>query len=387
VTLRDQVRPAYGTGSLADLLPSVLAALGVPRFDDVLGLGAELDDVRRIAVLLVDGLGWHNIPTALPYAPVVADLAGSSGRVLTAGFPSTTPSSLVSLGTGVAPGVHGVLGFRVNIPGTDRVLTHTHWRDDPDPLAWQPVPTVFEAAAGAGVAVSVAGRPEFAGSGLTTAANRGAPYRPAADADALAAEVLAGLESDGSALSYGYYPDLDRNGHVFGLDSPAWKGSAVEVDRLVSRVLDGLPADAALLVTADHGQLEVPAGRRFDFDASPDLQAGVRVIAGEPRVRYLHVFDGALDDVVATWTAVLGEAAWVATREEVVGAGWFGAVPARNFGRIGDAVVICHDDYAVVAPQSENAIKAMLIAYHGSYTRVEMEIPLLVVRGSVGGSV
>ena len=387
MTLRDQVRPAYGTRSLADLLPSVLAALGVPRFDDALGLGAELEGVRRIAVLLVDGLGWHNIPTALPYAPVVADLAAASGRVLTAGFPSTTPSSLVSLGTGVAPGVHGVLGFRVNIPGTDRVLTHTHWRDDPDPLAWQPVPTVFEAAAGAGVAVSVAGRPEFAGSGLTMAANRGAPYRPAADANALAAEVLAGLAGDGPALSYGYYPDLDRNGHVFGLDSPAWQGSAVEMDLLVSRLLDDLPADAALLVTADHGQLEVPAGRRFDFDASPDLQAGVRVIAGEPRVRYLHVFDGALDDVVATWTSVLGEAAWVATREEVVGAGWFGAVPARNLGRIGDAVVICHDDYAVVAPHSENAIKAMLIAYHGSYTRAEMEVPLLVARGSVAGSV
>jgi type I phosphodiesterase/nucleotide pyrophosphatase len=385
VNLLDQVRPRYGSGSLADLLPSALAALGVAGCADTLGLAADLDGVRRIAVLLVDGLGWHNVPTARPYAPTLADLAGRpQTRRLTAGFPSTTPSSLVSLGTGVAPGEHGVLGFRVNLPGTDRVLTHTHWRADPDPLVWQPVPTLFERARAAGVAVSAAGRPEFAGSGLTVAANRGASYLPASDVDELADAVLGALtKADAPVLSYGYFPDLDRNGHVFGVDSAPWRASAADVDRLLARLLDGLPADAALLVTADHGQLDVPAEHRLDFDADPRLRTGVRVVAGEPRVRYLHTEPGAAADVLATWAQVLGPDAWVATREEVVASGWFGPVPPRNLGRIGDVVAICHATNAVVAPYSENAIKAMLVAYHGSYTAVEMEIPLLVARGAV----
>jgi hypothetical protein len=375
----DQVRPRYGTGSLADLMPSVLAALGVPTGADALGLQPVLDGVRRVAVVLVDGLGWHNIPAAVPFAPALAQLSNGSTRVLTAGFPSTTPTSLVSLGTGATPGAHGVLGFRVNVPGTDRVLTHTHWRDEPDPREWQPVPTLFEAARAAGVAVSVSGRPEFARSGLTVAANRGGDYRPAAEVDQLAAQILAGLVERPS-LSYGYFPDLDRNGHIFGVDSPQWRGSARDVDRLLSLLVDGLPADAALLVTADHGQLNVPAAHRFDFDADPRLQAGVRVVAGEPRVRYLHTLPGATADVVAAWTAVLGEAAWVATRDEAIAAGWFGPVPERHLQRVGDVVAVCHADYAVVAPHSENAIKAMLLAYHGSYTAVEMEIPLLSYR-------
>jgi hypothetical protein len=377
----DQVRPRYGTGSLADLMPSVLAVLGVPGQTDVLGLRQEFDGVRRIAVVLVDGLGWHNIPAAAPFAPTLADLASNGARQLTAGFPSTTPTSLVSLGTGATPGTHGVLGFRVNVPGTDRVLTHTHWRDEPDPREWQPVPTLFEAARAAGLSVSVSGRPEFAHSGLTVAANRGGEYRPAADVDELAAQVIRGL-ADAPALSYGYFPDLDRNGHIFGVDSPQWRAAARDVDRMLALLVDGLPADAALFVTADHGQLNVPAAHRFDFDADPRLQAGVRVVAGEPRVRYLHTLPGATDDVAAAWTEVLGEAAWVVTRAEAISAGWFGPVPERHLERVGDVVAICHDDYAVVAPHSENAIKAMLLAYHGSYTAVEMEIPLLSYRRS-----
>lgn len=379
----DQVRPRYGTSSLADLMPSVLALLGVPGQPDVLGLHQSHDGVRRVAVVLVDGLGWHNIPAAAPFAPTLADLAANGARRLTAGFPSTTPTSLVSLGTGATPGTHGVLGFRVNIPGTDRVLTHTHWRDEPDPREWQPVPTLFEAAKAAGLAVSVSGRPEFAHSGLTQAANRGGDYRPAQDVDDLAAQILHGLDQgQGRALSYGYFPDLDRNGHIFGVDSPQWRASARDVDRLLSLLTDGLPADAALFVTADHGQLNVPAARRFDFDADPRLSAGVRVVAGEPRVRYLHTLPGATEDVAAAWTDVLGEAAWVATRAEAISAGWFGPVPERHLQRVGDVVAICHEDYAVVAPHSENAIKAMLLAYHGSYTAVEMEIPLLSYRRS-----
>lgn len=120
------VRPNYFGGSLADVLPSALAVLGVDR-SDPLGLAGQLAGVRRIAVLLVDGLGWYQLPAAAPYAPILTDLTGRYGRPLTCGFPSTTPTSLVSLGTGAAPGAHGVLGFRINVPGTDRVLTHINW--------------------------------------------------------------------------------------------------------------------------------------------------------------------------------------------------------------------------------------------------------------------
>jgi hypothetical protein len=378
----DIVRPRYGSGSLADILPSALAALAVPGAADPLGLAGALDGVRRIAVLLVDGLGWYQIPTAAPYAPLLAELTPRYGRPLTSGFPSTTPTSLVSLGTGAPPGAHGVLGFRVNVPGTDRVLSHIDWTDDPEPRRWQPIPTQLERAEAAGVAVTVVSRPEFAGSGLTVAANRGGTYRGAADFDALAGEMLAALGAGPApALVYGYHPDLDRYGHLAGVDSVPWRLAASDVDALLARLVDGLPADAALLVTADHGQLDIPLEHRFDIDADPRLRAGVRVFAGEPRVRYLHVRTGAGPDVVAAWSAVLGEAAWVATRAEAVAAGWFGPVPEAHLGRVGDVVVACLGSYAVFSSAVDSPVEARLVAHHGSCTATEMTIPLLVVRG------
>ncbi|MEV0426762.1 nucleotide pyrophosphatase/phosphodiesterase family protein [Micromonospora sp. NPDC050495] len=378
----EPVAPRFGGGSLADVLPSACALLGVPGAVDLLGLHPRLAGVRRIAVLLVDGLGWYQIPTAAPYAPTLAGLAATAGTPLTSGFPSTTPTSLVSLGTGTPAGAHGVLGFTVRVPGTDRVLSHIEWRGDPEPLRWQPVATWYERARAAGVAVTVVSRPEFAGSGLTLAANRGGDYRGAADADALAVRMLAALAAGtGPTLVSGYHPDLDRHGHLSGVDSVPWRLAAATVDGLLARLVDGLPPDAALLVTADHGQLDVPAGHRFDLDTDPRLRAGVRVVAGEPRVRYLHVEPGADADVVAAWSAVLGGAAWVTTRDEAVATGWFGPVPEEHLARIGDVVVVCRDTYAVLATRSEPPMASRLVAYHGSDTAAEMTVPLLVLRG------
>jgi hypothetical protein len=358
------VRPAYGSGSLADLMPSVSAVLGVPGAADPLGLTEELDGVDRVAVLLVDGLGAYQWPQVF---------GSPCPRTLTSGFPSTTPVSLVTLGTGVPPGVHGVLGFTTRIPEDGRILNHIHWKDDPDPARWQPVPTRFETATAAGVAVTQVTRAEFEGTGLTTSANRGASFRGGASIEPLAAEMLDALRA-GPGLVYGYHPDLDKAGHDDGVLSPAWQAAATDVRKLIDILVDGLPAGAALLVTADHGQLNVPAADRVDLVDAEGLVA----VAGEPRVRYLHVLPGARDDVAAAWRSVFGSRAWVLTRDEAIDGGWFGAVPPRHAGRIGDLVVICQGRTVSLATGWEPPAVGRLIAYHGSVTAAEMTIPLFV---------
>ena len=247
------------------------------------------------------------------------------------------------------------------------------------------MPTAFDRAAAAGLRTAVVVNPDFKGSGLTVSAYRGAGFRGAASADDIAREMLAALAE--VPLVYGYFPDVDQSGHVYGVDSPEWRAALRDAERLITLVLERLPADAALLVTADHGQLNVAPEDRFDLDASPALRAGLRVVAGEPRVRYLHTLPGARDDVVAAWRAILGPAAWVGTREEAIERGWYGPVPPSHAARVGDVVVACRDRYVILATKTEPALISQLIAYHGSDTDVEMEIPLLVVRGSAPGSV
>jgi hypothetical protein len=375
------VHPRYGDASLADIMPGVLRSLGVPDAPDPLGLHTnELAGVRVAVVLLVDGFGDYLRPVAARWGP---NLAGLHGRSLTAGFPSTTPTSLTSLGTGAAPGSHGLLGFFLNVPGTPRVLNHILWRDDPDPLRWQPLPTQFDIAEAEGVAAYVVGPPEFIGSGLTVAAYRGSRYRPATDIASMGRAVGELMRAaTGPTVIYAYRAEVDKAGHIWGVDSPQWRDAVSDVDRLVGMILEQLPPDAALLVTADHGQLNVPVGRgrRFDLDTDTRLRDGIAVVAGEARVRYLHTEAGARDDVLATWRGVLGSAAWVVPREEAVAQGWFGPVPEAHLQRIGDVVAACREDFVILASRTDPPAVARMIAFHGSATAVEMAIPLLVHR-------
>jgi hypothetical protein len=377
--------PRYGAASLADLLPSCLAVLGVPGEPDVLDLGSGLDGVRRIAVLVVDGLGWHQLPAAAPYAATLADLAAGrlgSARALTCGLPSTTPASLVTIGTGRPPGTHGVIGFTLRVPGTDRVLNHLTWRDDPDPTDWQPCPTAFERAASAGFATTVVSRKAYAGSGLTVAAYRGAEYLGVETTDQLVGGVLASLRRH--RLVYAYHPDVDHAGHRTGVDSGHWRSAVGSLDRLLTRLIDGLPPDAALIVTADHGQLDVPADARADLAADDRLLDGVTVVAGEARMRYLHTVPGAADDIAETWRGVLGDRVEVLHRAEAVARGWFGPVAGPHLARIGDLVVASRGRFAVLSTGSEPVSVTTMVGFHGSYTALEMEVPLLIAK-IVGG--
>jgi hypothetical protein len=385
--LTSPVAPRYRQASLGDVVPGALAALGVPGSPDPLRLAeGALAGVRRVVMLLVDGLGAAQLPAAAALAPTLAELATgrlAAATTLTCGFPSTTPVSVATVGTGAPPGEHGIVGFAVAVPGTDRVLNHIEWGADPPPEQWQPVPTLFERAARAGVAVSVLSRPEFAGSGLTVAAYRGARYQGVADPASLAGALLrAATAADPPVLVFGYLPEVDRAGHCDGVGSAAWRAAVGQVEGVVRQLLDGLPDDAALLVTADHGQLNIPAEGRLDADTDPRLRQGVRTLAGEPRVRYLHTVAGARDDVLATWRELLGASAWVVSRDEAVATGWYGPVAEDHLERIGDVVVACRDRRIVVASKAEPAFVAGMVGHHGSFTADEMLIPLLVGRNA-----
>jgi Type I phosphodiesterase / nucleotide pyrophosphatase len=372
-------------GSLRDVLPAAAALLGAPDAVDNLGLAASVGLLDRVAVVLVDGMGWHLLEELACSAPLLASvLAGDTGRLseLRSTFPSTTPTSLVSLGTGAAPGEHGILGFTLNVPGTDRVLNHIRWRDDPPPAVWQPLPTWFERLQRAGIGARAVLPAPFIGSGLTDAAYRGACFRPTQPTDDYAA-VLADELNAAPGLVYGYTAELDTAAHLFGIASPRWHAAAAHVDALLTRLVEALPPHAALLVTADHGGLNVGPQNRVDSDADPRLSEGVRVVAGEPRVRYLHTEHGAADDVRATWAGLLDGRAAVYTREQAVATGMFGPVNPAHLERIGDVVVVCTGDTAVLATGHEPPETAHLIGFHGAASAVEMAIPLIAL---VGGS-
>jgi hypothetical protein len=284
------------------------------------------------------------------------------------------------LGTGVAPGQHGILGFTVKLPDTDRVLSHIFWRDDPAPAQWQPVPTWFERLQQAGFGARAVLPAAFVGSGLTEAAYRGAQF-VAANADDDYTQLVIDQLRAAPGLVYAYTAVLDTAAHAFGIGSAEWLAAGAYVDALLTRLVEALPPDAALLITADHGGLNVPKHRRIDLDADSRLSAGVRVVAGEPRVRYLHTEPGAACDVIGAWSELLSGRAEVRSRGDAVAAGLFGPVRPEHLPRIGDVVVSCLGDTAVLASGHEPPEVAQLVGFHGAGNPVEMAIPLITFRG------
>jgi hypothetical protein len=366
--------PRYGSASLADLIPAVLASLGTPGFADVLALPSA----PAACVLLVDGLGAELIRSHAADAPVL-HAALLAGRDLTSGFPSTTAASIASIGTGLPPGSHGILGYKVAIPGTGRLMSSLQWDKTVDPAVWQPTPTAFERAAAAGTAVLDVAKSAIQHGGLTDAALRGATFLPAETFGDVAASTLGALASviasGRPGLVYSYISDLDWTGHARGVDSLAWRLQLQLVDRLVEQIASRLPSYARLYVTADHGMVDVAPEHRIDVDADPAWREGVELLGGEPRSRYLYVRDGALDDVLSTWRGLLGDTAVVISREEAIDAGLFGAVAEWLRPRIGDVVVAAVADIAIVAMTAEPR-EASLIGHHGSATAAEQLVPL-----------
>ncbi|MEV0413677.1 nucleotide pyrophosphatase/phosphodiesterase family protein [Streptomyces sp. NPDC050448] len=377
--------PEYGTGSLADLLPTLVAGQGVPGFTAAI---AELTPADRNCVFLVDGMGWEQIKAHPDEAPYLTSLLGSSrggtGRPVTAGFPATTATSLASVGTGLPPARHGLPGYAVRNPATGELMNQLRWHPWTPPKPWQPYPTVFQQADAAGVATAQVSSPAFQTTPLTKIALSGGTFLGRMTGEErmdLAAERLAAGDR---SLVYTYFSELDGAGHRHGVNSDAWRGQLMYVDRLVQRLAEQLPPRTALYVTADHGMVDVPFDEdsRIDFDEDWELGAGVALLGGEGRARHVYAVPGAEADVLTVWREVLGDRFWIASREEALELGWFGApgeCDERVLGRIGDVVAAAQADVAITASRNEPNESA-LVGMHGSMTAAEQLVPLLEIR-------
>ena len=363
--------PSYGENTLADLAASILASLTGDTGGNVL----RLPSAPRACLLIVDGLGWELLRAHQAAAPFLSELAFNS-TPLTCGFPATTVTSLASLGTGLPPGRHGMLGYQVAVPGEGRLLNGLRWPDDIDPARWQPRPTLHQRAAEAGIGSAYIAAPRLGDTGLSRAVVRAPEFRGARSPGALAAETVAALHESERIMVTAYHGQLDEIGHQYGTGSEAWAFELAHVDRIAEHIAGSLPLNTMLYVTADHGVVDVGADDRIDFDATPDLAEGVTLLGGDARARHVYAEPGAAGDVLARWQAVLGDRAWVVPRDEAVRDGWFGPVDPGLAARIGDVVAAATGNHAVIATESE-PLESRMIGMHGSLTAAEQLVPLL----------
>lgn len=370
--------------SLADVIPAVSAVLGVAVRDPAIAL----PEARAVIVVLVDGLGELLLSRRSGHAPflrhlrLAGDTDSSVVQVATCGFPSTTATSMGMLGTGLLPGTHGLVGLDILDPERGVLFSELAWDPEVDPRKWQPSSTVFEQVAATGIDVVRIGPGYFDGSGLTEAALRGGRFVAADSLPARVDAAVAAARARGPRLVYLYWGEVDKVGHVHGCESWQWGEQLTHVDEWIGRLVERVGPDTLVVVTADHGMIDVPLHERVDVAYEPDLARGVRLVGGEPRAVHLYCEDGAAGDVLAAWRERLAGRMELLSRDEAVRAGWFGPVEPRVLPRIGDVVGAAIGATAVVDSRTARPEALRLLGLHGARSEVEQLVPLIATLGT-----
>ena len=366
----EPVLPEYGGACIDGVVSAIFGRHeGAPPW-----LPAPVVGAAQVVLLVLDGLGWDQLAERNDLAPT---LAAMTGGPITSVAPTTTATALTSIATGRPPAAHGVIGYRVRVgDGIGEVMNVLRWRTPSGDARHRVDPATF--ATGeifAGSQAPVVTRAEFAGTGFTMAAFRDTRLSGYVGTSGLVLEV-GRLVSQGEPFVYAYYDGIDKTAHTFGLEAH-YDAEVRYADRLVSDILAVLPPDAALVVTADHGQVDV-GDNLVDLDAQ--VLADADLVSGEARFRWIHARPGTAERVRAAALAAHGDHAWVRTLEELEREGWFGGrLPARVAARVGDVAIVPHAPIGLIDPR--DAGDARLRSRHGSVTAAEMLVPLVAARG------
>ncbi|HEU5223215.1 MAG TPA: nucleotide pyrophosphatase/phosphodiesterase family protein [Candidatus Lumbricidophila sp.] len=372
---------------MANMLPA--GADTAPRLTDVLRSALEsacgepnrlaLPPVQHAVVVLVDGLGVTNLRA---YAGHARFLAGRMQKrdVIRTVTPSTTAVALSSLLTGSDPGEHGVTGYRVRDPESGRLVNQLSeigmLGDD-----WVRRPGLFERATERGVAVHVVSAPQYQDSGLTRAIFAGAAFHGVALRASRFDETAAILAGAAPTVTYLYAPELDQIGHKSGVASARWLAELEALDAELERFAARLPVNVGILLTADHGVVDIPAERHVFLDDAPDLLDGVAQIGGEPRGRALYfvpeLTSGQRTALIDGWRQAEQRRAWVFTRDEAIEAGVFGVVDPALTPRLADLYLFARAGIAYYDRRESDRRAELMVGQHGSLTDEEVRVPLI----------
>lgn len=358
------VLPDYAGACISNIVPALLDG----TIDPPGWLPEAALDADQIVLLVIDGLGWDQLQERRSLAPNLASMVGERA---TSVAPSTTATALTSIATGMTPGEHGVVGYRVAVDHD--VLNILRWstprgdaRDRIDPRAFQP----HEAFCGQRPAIVT--KAEFATSGFSSAHMVGSRFNGYRVPSTLVVELERCLRAR-EPFVYSYYDGIDKVAHEYGLGAE-YDAELRFVDRLVGDVLEVLPRGAALVITADHGQVHV--GNNI-VELHTDVTSQVSFQSGEGRFRWLHARPGREQMLLEAAQAHHSDTAWVVTRDETIDGGWWGdRVTDAARGRLGDVALVAREP--VSFHDAADSGPFVLVGRHGSLTAAEMYVPLLV---------
>lgn len=358
-------------GRLSDVLASVLASVS--------GAGANrlrLPKVRHGVVILVDGLGFENLQAGKAYARFLNSKLDASIRCE---FPSTTATSLTGLATGARSDKHGVIGYSVfdRASGSPMNLL-TGWSTYEEAERFKKLETISEA--GENVPVRVIGPGVYEKTGFTALTMPNAQYVVADSIESRFQELLRNPNSP--SVTYLYVPELDQLAHRYGVESDRWLNALEELDQQVKNFVDNAPASVGVVLTADHGVIDVAAERQIFLDEYDWYVSEVSHTAGDPRCNFVYLNVAAsMEDSRAKLIQQFGSQAFICDKYELKESGWADWTSPEFATYVPDLVIIWNGDYVGYDRRFAKTQHLKMIGQHGGISDRETRIPLLRLAG------
>ena len=304
--------PQYSGPNVRGLIPAFLGPRGAAKPS---WIPAEAVKASQVVLLVIDGLGWEQLQARAHLAPTMMAMVGGP---ITTVAPTTTATALTSITTGLTPGEHGLIGYRIDVGGD--VLNVLRWHTDGvgdarrlhEPKRLQPFDPFM------GERVPVVSKADLERSSFSAAHLRGCTAVGWRVLSSLAVTVGEQLRA-GERFVYAYYDGIDKIAHERGF-GPYYDAELAYADRLVAEIIAALPSGAAVVVTADHGQVHV--GDRI-VEPGPAVSRLTHHSSGEGRFRWLHARPGAVADLAVAAAEAHTDVAWVVTREQTLDERWF----------------------------------------------------------------
>lgn len=405
------VKPLYQSYSFANL-PGTISYLltGVGQSALPLDVFGDLPTrYNKVVLLFIDAFGWRFFGQYAEKYPLLKTfLQQGAVSKLTSQFPSTTPAHVTCINTGLTVGQSGVYEWNYYEPLVDAVITPLRFSyagDSPPetlksagiaPEMFYPAHTFHQHLQSLGVQSHVFQSAAYARSTYSSMIFRGTtsltPFRMLEEAlDALVKHILAKEESPAYYLLY--YDKIDSASH---LDGPDGQRPAMLIDhcftcieQLLYQKLRRLTGDTLLIITADHGQIEVSPATTFYLNREiPEISRYLRVNsqgqplvpAGSARDMFLHVKDELLDEAIALLQQRLGSRAEIYRTTDLIAQNFFGSTtPSDAFlGRVGNTVIL-PTPRETVWWFEDGRFDMRFQGHHGGLTPEEMEIPLLLL--------
>lgn len=388
---RQLVRPSPHEPDLVHLIRAIASLGGVEGMDGfaptqkLMGL---IGPARHMVFVLLDGLGMNLVQRLPRDSFIVSRLQGQ----IHATCPSTTACALTSVATGQWPAQHAVTGWFTHLAelGITSTLLPFSERYTHQPLGKRGL-SVQEVLPVAAFYPRMVHRPltfmptQISNTAYATYSRGYTPvngYHSFIEAtDQIIAHVRA---ADEPSYTHLYIPDIDTLCHKRGVDHPSVIDLIMQIDAQVSRLANALAGRARIIVSADHGLIDVALHEHMPiFDGDPVLEMLEAPPSGDARLPIFHVREGRREAFVELFNERFAKSMILLETAEAERMELFGPAPMSPIARrrFGDFVGIAFRPatllYHPPSAPAQNPREPYL-AQHAGLSPNEMLVPLVL---------